>query len=125
MLHFPEAQAENDGNSAILTAQQGMQQMLKQALNSNYENDAIVLSKATMIICEDIFNLQGWLPFQWLFFLLDATRVSNNYSQVHCSNAAEWTRLEGLRFNRFTGMPHSSPSCSFQVQKEGKMEYLL
>ena len=37
--HFPEAQAQSDGNNTILVFQQGMQQMLKQAFNSNYESD--------------------------------------------------------------------------------------
>ena len=58
--HFPEAQAQSDGNNTILVFQQGMLQMLKQAFNSNYESDAIILSKAAKIICEDIFNMHGF-----------------------------------------------------------------
>ena len=58
--HFPEAQAQIDGNNTILIFQQGMQQMLKQAFNSNYESDAILLSKAAKIVREDIFNMHGF-----------------------------------------------------------------
>ena len=59
LQHIPEAQAQNDGNNIILIFQQGMQQMLKLAFNSNYESDAIIFSKAAKIIREDIFNLHG------------------------------------------------------------------
>ena len=60
LQHFPEAQTQSDGNNTILIFQQGMQQMLKNAFNSNYKSDAILLSKAAIIIREDIFNLHGF-----------------------------------------------------------------
>ncbi len=44
--HFPEAQAQSDVNNAILIFEQGLQQMLKQTFNSNYESDVILESKA-------------------------------------------------------------------------------
>ena len=59
LQHFPQAQAQIDGNNTIFSFQQGMQTMLKQPFNSNYESDAILLSKAVKIIWEDIFNLHG------------------------------------------------------------------
>ena len=37
-----------------------MQQLLKQACKSNYENDAIILSKAATMVHEDIFNYTGF-----------------------------------------------------------------
>ena len=60
LQHFPEAQAQSDENNVILIFEQGMQQMLKQAINSNYESDAILLSKAAKIIREDIFSFHGF-----------------------------------------------------------------
>ena len=60
LQHFQKAQAPSDGNNTILIFQQGMQQMLKQAFNSNYESNTILLSKAAKIIRQDIFNLHGF-----------------------------------------------------------------
>ncbi len=37
-----------------------MQQILKQAYNYNYEDDALVLSKAAKIVREDILNSNGF-----------------------------------------------------------------
>ena len=54
LSHFPEAQAQSDGKNAILVFEKGMQQILKQAFNCNYEDDALVLSKAAKIVREDI-----------------------------------------------------------------------
>ena len=42
--------------TTILVFEKGMQQILKQAYNCNYEDDALVLSKAAKIVREDIRN---------------------------------------------------------------------
>ena len=60
LSHYPEAQAQSDGKNIILVFEKGMQQILKQAYNCNYEDDALVLSKAAKIVCEDILNSNGF-----------------------------------------------------------------
>ena len=67
LSHFPEAQAQSDGKNAILVFEKGMQQILKQAFNCNYEDDALVLSKAANIVREDIRNSTGF-QFSGSFF---------------------------------------------------------
>ena len=54
LSHFPEAQS--DEKNVLLVFNKGMQQMLKQAVNCNFEDDAIVLSEAAKIIRKDILN---------------------------------------------------------------------
>ena len=60
LSHYPEAQAQSDGKNIILVFEKGMQQILKQAYNCNYEDDALVLSKAAKIVREDILNSNGF-----------------------------------------------------------------
>lgn len=55
-MHLPEAQAQSDGKNTLLGFDKAMQQILKQAVNCSYDDDAIVLSKAAKIIHEDILN---------------------------------------------------------------------
>ena len=50
---FPKAQAQSDGK-IFLVFEKGMQQILKQTFNCNYEDAALVLSKVAEIIHEDI-----------------------------------------------------------------------
>ena len=52
----------------ILVFEEGMQQILKQAYNSKYEDDALLLSKAAKIVHEDILNSNGF-QFSGSFFL--------------------------------------------------------
>ena len=56
LSHFPEAQAQSDGKNGFLVFEKGMQQIMKNATNSSFEDDAITLSKAARIIREDILN---------------------------------------------------------------------
>jgi len=56
LLRLSEAQAQSDGKNMLLVFDKGIQQTLKQAVNCNYEDDAIVLSKAAKITREDILN---------------------------------------------------------------------
>ena len=60
LSHFPQAQAQSDGKNIILVFEKGMQQMMKQAYNCNYEDDALILCKAAKIIREDIINSNGF-----------------------------------------------------------------
>ena len=39
LAYFPQAQEQSDGKNKILVFQQGMQQMLKQAMECDYEGD--------------------------------------------------------------------------------------
>ena len=60
LSHFHEAQAQNDGKNILLIFQQGMQQILKHALNTDYEGDAMILAKAASIIRKNIFDSLGF-----------------------------------------------------------------
>ena len=64
LLHFPEAQAQSNVNNAILILEQGMQQMLKQAFNSNYESDVILLSKSSGKISSVFMAFISMVQFQ-------------------------------------------------------------
>ena len=60
LSHFHEAQAQSDGKNILLIFQQGMQQILKHVLNTEYESDAMILAKAARIIRKDIFHFHGF-----------------------------------------------------------------
>ena len=60
LSHFPEAQVQSDGKKIILIFEKGMEQMLQQAYNCNYKDDAFVLSKAAKIIQEDMINSKNF-----------------------------------------------------------------
>ena len=60
LSYFHEAQAQSDGKNILLIFQQGMQQILKHVLNTDYESDAMILAKAARIIRKDIFNFHGF-----------------------------------------------------------------
>ena len=60
LKHFPNAQEQSDGKSAILVFEQGMQEMLKQALQCDFEEDALILAKAAKIVRGDIFESNGF-----------------------------------------------------------------
>jgi len=57
LSHFPKVQAQSNGKNVFLVFDNEMKQTMKQTANCSLEDDAIVLSKAARIICEDIlFN---------------------------------------------------------------------
>ena len=66
MKHFPHAQEHSDGYNVILVFEQGMQEMLKQALPCDFEEDALILAKAAKIVRGDIFESNGF-KFNALF----------------------------------------------------------
>lgn len=60
LKHFPYSQEQSDGKNLILVFEKGMQQMLKQAMETDYEGDALILAKAARIVREDIFRSCGF-----------------------------------------------------------------
>ena len=50
LLRFPGAQEQNDGKNIIHIFQVGMEQILKHALNTDYESEAMILGRAANII---------------------------------------------------------------------------
>jgi len=48
------------GKKKILVFEQGMQQMLKQAMTCDYEGDALLLAKAAKIVRRDIVSYRGF-----------------------------------------------------------------
>jgi len=68
LSHFPEAQTQSDGKNVLLVFDQGMQQLLKQSSGAtNYEDDALILSKAAKIVRKAIlesssFEFDGSFP---------------------------------------------------------------
>ena len=59
-MYFPQAQEQSDGKHKILVFEQGMQQMVKQAMACDYEGDALLLSKAARIVRKDIASHKGF-----------------------------------------------------------------
>ena len=56
---FPEAQEQCNGKSTILVFNEGMTNMLNEALKDQYfTEDAVLLAKAAAIVRKDIFNHQ-------------------------------------------------------------------
>ena len=68
LIQFPQAQEQSVGRNKILVFEQGMQQMLKQVMiESNYDNEAVILAKAAKIVRKEIighksFHFDGKFP---------------------------------------------------------------
>ncbi|KAG0727322.1 hypothetical protein GWK47_034911 [Chionoecetes opilio] len=60
LKHFPYSQEQSDGKNVLLVFEKGMQQMLKQAMETDYEGDALILAKSARIVREDIFRSCGF-----------------------------------------------------------------
>ena len=60
LKHFPHAQEQSDGKNVILVFEQGMQEILKQALQCDFEEDALILAKAAKLVRGDIFESNGF-----------------------------------------------------------------
>ena len=60
LAYFPHAQEQSDGKNKILVFENGMQQMLKQAMACDYEGDALILAKAAKIVRKDIVSHKGF-----------------------------------------------------------------
>ena len=59
--HFPEAQEQYDGKNTVLIFNEGMRNMLKEALKKrDFDEDAVTLAKAATIVRNDIFNHEGF-----------------------------------------------------------------
>ena len=60
LAYFPQAQEQSDGKNKILVFEQGMQQMLKQAMAIDYEGDALLLAKVAKLVRKEIVNYEGF-----------------------------------------------------------------
>ncbi len=60
LLHFPNAQEQNDGKNVILVFDQGLQQILKKSMESDSQEDMFILMKAARIVRNDIFSFNGF-----------------------------------------------------------------
>lgn len=60
LSHFTEAQTQSDGKNIILVFEKGIQEPLKQAYNSNYKFDTLILSKAAKIVWKEMLNFSGF-----------------------------------------------------------------
>ena len=58
--YFTNAQEHSDGENAILVFERGMQDMLKQTMVSDHEEDALILMKAARIVRTDILQSNGF-----------------------------------------------------------------
>ena len=60
LRYFPSAQQQSDGKNAILVFEKGMQEILKQTMKCDHEEDALILMKAAKIVRADIFQSKGF-----------------------------------------------------------------
>eukprot|EP00745_Piridium_sociabile_P022190 TRINITY_DN34414_c0_g2_i4.p1 TRINITY_DN34414_c0_g2~~TRINITY_DN34414_c0_g2_i4.p1 ORF type:complete len:320 (+),score=54.44 TRINITY_DN34414_c0_g2_i4:164-1123(+) len=60
LSHFPGAQEQRKGTNVIIVFEQGMQDILRQAMADNFDEDASVLAKAARIVRDDIFKADGF-----------------------------------------------------------------
>ena len=60
LAHFPQAQEQSDGKNKILVFDQGMQQMLRQAMECDYEGDALLLAKTARLVRKEIASHSGF-----------------------------------------------------------------
>jgi len=52
--NFSQTQEHSDGKTKYLIFEQGIQQMLRQTVSSNYENETLLLEKAAKILYREI-----------------------------------------------------------------------
>ena len=57
-LAFFEAKTQSNGKNILLVFEKGMQQLLKQAKDTSYKDDALIFSKAAKIV-------QKYVQFKW------------------------------------------------------------
>ena len=125
LSHFPEAQAQSDGENIVLIFEKGMEQILQQAYNCNYKDDALVLSKAAKIIQEDIKNskhfhftgtfppncLEDSIPTNLKYFismlLLNGSSIKN---QDFVESQSSLTICQTILFNCKRKSPNSATS---------------
>jgi len=55
--YFPQAQEQSDGKNIVLVFEQGMQQMLKQVKEFDYEGESLLLAKVAKILHRELSNL--------------------------------------------------------------------
>ena len=60
LQYFPQAQEQSDGKHIVLIFPEGMQLMLKEAMNCDHERDAAILAKAAKIVRNEILQRTGF-----------------------------------------------------------------
>ena len=61
LARFSGAHEQCDGKSIVLVFNEGMRNLLKEALkNRDFTEDAVILAKAAAIVRKDIFSHQGF-----------------------------------------------------------------
>ena len=61
LQHFPDSQEQQEGKYTVIVFKEGMKQMLKEALTRrDFTEDALILSKAAMIVRNDILGHKGF-----------------------------------------------------------------
>ena len=60
MTHSPGAQEQRKGKNAVIVFEQGMHDILRQAMEENCDKDAFNLAKAARVIRNDIFKARGF-----------------------------------------------------------------
>ena len=60
LAYFPQAQEQSDSKNKILVFEQGMQEMLKQAMTCDYEGDALLLTKVAKSVRKEIASYKGF-----------------------------------------------------------------
>ncbi|KAG5873612.1 hypothetical protein JTB14_011754 [Gonioctena quinquepunctata] len=59
--HFPEAQEQFDGRHTVIIFNEGMRNMLREALKMrDFSEDDVIFAKAATIVRKDIMNHQGF-----------------------------------------------------------------
>ena len=57
---FSEAPIQSNDQNILLVFEKGMQQLLKQAYDTSYKDDALILSEAAKVVRKYIFNSNGF-----------------------------------------------------------------
>lgn len=130
LSHFHEAQAQNDGKNIILVFKQGMQQMLKSALSTDCESDAMILARAASIIRKDMFNYNGFhfrgsfpprcqqesVPFNFKYLLSMLLNGPNLEDQDSEDSQACLTLSQMILFNSKRGRSRSKSRHSLDQE---------
>lgn len=58
--YFPQAQEESDGKNKVLVFEEGMREMLQQAMSSDYEHEVLLLAKTAKLVRKEIASHPGF-----------------------------------------------------------------
>lgn len=60
LAYFPQAQEQSDGKYKVLVFEQGMREMLQQAMSCDYEHDVLLLAKTAKLVRKEIASYTGF-----------------------------------------------------------------